>query len=84
MGPDDKSEENKQVLHGAFLLFIRISVYLVALVMIIRMLHFVLPDVCCWLTEARLQNLDKFFFSGTLGGLVTLFIKRSFSVKSED
>jgi hypothetical protein len=39
-------------------------------ILIIRAAHFVIPNEWCWLSPERLQNIDKFLFSGILGGVI--------------
>lgn len=81
-GDDLRHEQKKQVLHTAFLWFIRVAAFILIIAFVIRMSHFLLPTKWCWLTEEQLQGLDKFLFSGTLGGLVVAFIKPAFPSKS--
>jgi hypothetical protein len=39
------------------------------------MVHFMLPEKWCWLTEQKIQSIDKSLFSGAIGGLVVNYIK---------
>lgn len=81
-GDDKREEQKKEILHKAFLVFIIVISLLITVIVGVRLLHFVMPDTYCWLTAERIQNLDKFFFSGTIGGIVTTFIKKCLSTPS--
>ena len=72
-GDAKRKEEAKQVIHNIFIWFVRIAGVVFLTLFIIRMLHFMLPTKCCWLDETRLQAIDKFLFSGALGGAKQLF-----------
>lgn len=48
-------------------------------VFLIRIGHFIIPENLRWLSETQLQTLDKFFFSGALGGIMTKHISKLFS-----
>ena len=82
-GDELRHEQKKQVLHTAFLWFIRVAAFVLIIAFVIRMAHFLLPEKYCWLSADQLQGLDKFLFSGTLGGLVVAFIKPAFPSKSD-
>ena len=49
-----------------------------AIVLIIRAVHFVIPDGWCWLNAEKLQNIDKFLFSGAFGGILAKYAKYLF------
>ena len=82
-GDKQRQEEKKQVVHDAFIRFVQIAAYVMIGVFIVRMLHFVFPANWCWLTPEQISSLDKFLFSGALGGLVVGFIKQAFGTKEE-
>jgi hypothetical protein len=48
--------------------------FIIALaVFTIRAAHFVIPDSWCWLSPEKLQNIDKFLFSGAFGGILAKY-----------
>jgi len=59
------------------LFFVAIAIF------IIRVLHFVFPECWCWLTDERLQNIDKFLFSGAFGGILVKYASYIFANKKE-
>lgn len=77
-----RNEEAKQTLHSAFIWLLRVAAFLFVIVLVVRGLHFIIPDssssgwIHGWLTETQLQNIDKAFFSGALGALLTRHIKQ--------
>jgi len=61
------------------------SLFVVAIVVfIIRVLHFIIPDVWCWLSNERLQNIDKFLFSGAFGGILVKYATYIFYDKKKE
>jgi hypothetical protein len=74
-------DEKKQVIHVAFIWFIRVAAFVMIIVFVVRMVHFILPEKYCWLSAEQIQGLDKFLFSGALGGLVVGSIKQAFGTK---
>ncbi|MFT3991832.1 MAG: hypothetical protein QM680_10535 [Luteolibacter sp.] len=81
-GDGRRKEELKQTVHRAFLWLIRIAAGVIILVVIVRVLHLVLPMKSkgwfgwfgCWLETSQIQEIDKFFFSGALGGLLMKYV----------
>ena len=53
-----------------------------AVVLIIRAAHFILPECACWLNAEKLQNIDKFLFSGAFGGILARYAKYIFTTQS--
>lgn len=83
-GKEDRrrQEEAKQAIHAAFIWLLRAAAVLFILVLVIRVFHFIVPDTASkafihgWLSDEQLQNIDKAFFSGALGALLTRHIKQ--------
>jgi hypothetical protein len=73
----------KEVPHKACMLMIIVVATFTVAIITVRLYHLFMPPTWCWLDEARIQALDKFFFSGTIGALLTSFLKKSFSTKEE-
>lgn len=82
-GDDKRAEESKQTIHTIFLWFLRIAAFTFIILFVIRMLHYMFPDTWCWLSETRLQGIDKSLFSGALGGLVVNYIKQVFPFRNK-
>ena len=57
-----------------FIWFLRIAALLFMAMLIVRVLHFILPDEWLWLDEDQVQSMDNLLFSGTLGGLVVKYL----------
>lgn len=81
-GDGRRKEEAKQAIHVSFIWLLRVAAILFILVLVVRFLHFILPDTTSksfvhgWLSDPQLQNIDKFFFSGALGALITRHLKQ--------
>ncbi len=84
-GDEQRQENLKQEFHRAFIWLLRVAIVAFLLIFIVRVVHFVLPENCIandgklwlphgWLTDSQLQTIDKFFFSGTLGALITKYL----------
>ena len=70
--------EAKKTIHYCFHLFIKVAAASFLAIFVVRCLHYVLPEnkaesgwIHGWLTEGQLQAIDKIFFSGAVGALVT-------------
>lgn len=74
---NQREEREKNAIHYGILALI-VAVSVVAIITICcRLLHLMLPDRLQWLTETQIQNIDKLFFSGAIGGFVVNYIKKS-------
>ena len=92
-GSDKQRQERiKEVFHWAFLALLVVAALVFILVFVVRALHFILPDNTaenaghgphCWLDERQLQSIDKFFFSGALGALVSRYLGSAFPKRDE-
>lgn len=78
-----RQERIKRVFHWAFVVLLVVAAAVFILVFVVRALHFILPDNTaenaghyphCWLDERQLQSIDKFFFSGALGALISRYL----------
>lgn len=65
-----RSEEIKGDFHHYSLLIIRIACYAIVAIILVRLIHFIIPDDWRWLLNEDLQLIDKFLFSGVLGALI--------------
>jgi hypothetical protein len=77
-GDERRDERKKNVLHWVFISFTISLALLGSFVIWSRVLHFVLPENICWLSEKRLQAIDQLFFEGTLGGVLVKFLEACF------
>ena len=83
-GEPKRREELRQLFHEALVLFFRATFLLFLVVLVIRVLHFILPENNManagkwlphgWLTDSQLGSIDKFSF-GALGTLVAQYIR---------
>lgn len=89
-GDKRRNETLKEVVHGVFIWFIRIAAFSFMLVLLVRVLHFILPEAKAessgwwphgWLSETQLQAVDKLFFSGAMGAMISRYLKGVFSEK---
>ncbi len=71
-----RDETSKNHLHYAFVCFIWVGFSLLALVFMIRVIHFILPSPFQWLDATQIQGIDKLIFSGAIGGFVGRYFKR--------
>jgi hypothetical protein len=83
-GDAERNEEAKQRLHNILMVLLSVGAGCFCVVLIVRVLHFILPEyktpvpwyyLRCWLTDVQLQGIDKFFFSGALGAMVSGYLK---------
>jgi len=72
----------QQEFHNLLIYGIRISFAIVTVVLFIRIAHLVLPKKWMWLEADDLQSLDKFFFSGTLGGIISKNLNKVIRIKN--
>lgn len=77
-GDEIRAEEAKQAIHKAFLWFLRVAAFAFIALFIVRMIHFMLPQNWCWLSAEQTQSIDRFLFSGAIGGLVGNYLKQIF------
>lgn len=73
---DRRSDRFKTALHRCSIGLIY-SVSIVGIIAIcIRILHMVMPSDCQWLTVTQIQEIDKLFFSGAIGGFIASYMRR--------
>ncbi|MFT3676973.1 MAG: hypothetical protein QM781_13850 [Chitinophagaceae bacterium] len=72
-----RKERLKNVINWLFIFFIITAAVVATLGIAIRLLHLILPESNKWLTDAQIQGIDKLFFSGAIGGLLTSYFKKS-------
>lgn len=72
-----RKERLKDVINWLFIFFIITAAVVATLGIAIRLLHLILPESNKWLTEEQIQGIDKLFFSGAIGGLLTSYFKKS-------
>lgn len=77
-GDAARNEARKQAMHDGVVVFIRVISTLFTIVLAYRISTLVLPDIVR-LSPDRIQEIDRFMFSGVLGGAVTAYVKRCFS-----
>ena len=65
-----RSEEKKDEIHRLFIYIVRTMVVVVGVVFVVRMLHFILPKDCCWLSDEQLKAIDNFVAHGAVGGIL--------------
>ena len=70
---DFYSENKKWHVHWILIASLWAMFTIVAAVLIIRAAHFIIPDCWCWLDAEKLQNIDKFLFSGAFGGILAKY-----------
>jgi hypothetical protein len=68
-------ESKKWHLHWILIIALWAMFAIASAVLVIRAIHFVLPDTWCWLSPEKLQNIDKFLFSGAFGGILAKYAK---------
>ncbi len=74
-----REERLKVVIHYITMITILLVFIVVTVVFLIRVSHFIMPDDYKWLTDEQLQSVDKFFFSGALGGIMTRHVGKLFN-----
>ncbi|MFZ4766220.1 MAG: hypothetical protein ACOYMN_14820 [Roseimicrobium sp.] len=80
-GDARRNEEIKAEFHWAFVWLLRAASIAFIAVFLTRMIHFILPETSAqacvhgWLLDTQLQSMDKFFFSGALGALISRYLK---------
>jgi hypothetical protein len=88
-GDTERNEEAKQMLHKILMILLFVGACCLYLVIVVRVLHFILPEYQakapwyqphCWLNDTQLQGIDKFFFSGALGAMVSGYLKEKISL----
>ena len=68
---DNKSKLGvKKAKQRVFIISIYMLWLMAVCVLMIRLIHFILPEFCQWLSVEQLQSLDKFLFSGAIGGVL--------------
>lgn len=83
-GDAKRAEETKQALHCGMVYFIRIAAILVIIIFSVRMVYYVLPLRYQWLSDEQVKGMDDFLFHGILGGIVGMYLKKSFKPGDEE
>ena len=81
---DSFDHKKKWHIHKILVLSIWAMFIIAGIVLIIRALHFIMPDCWCWLNAEKLQNIDKFLFSGAFGGILAKYAKYIFRPESPE
>lgn len=68
-----RNEASKNTMHKVSIFTIWVLWVIVVFLFIVRAIHYVTPDCWGWLSEPRLQSLDKFLFSGAIGAILGKF-----------
>ena len=77
-----REETLKVVLHWITMIALVIVFIVLVIVFLIRIGHFILPTDYKWLSDEQLQTIDKFLFSGALGGIVSKHAGKLFGTNS--
>lgn len=83
-GDRRRAEETKQAVHVLIIWFIRIAAVIVTAIFGVRMVFYVLPSEWRWLTDDQIKSVDDFLFHGIIGGIVGLYLRKSFQSKDEE
>ena len=75
-GEQNRKERLKNVINWIFIVFVCIISLVATIVIGMRLLHLVLSLERQWMTPEQLQNIDKLFFSGAIGGLLVTYLKK--------
>ena len=82
---DDLYKENKKWhVHRIMVISLWAMFIIAVTILSIRAVHFVIPDCWCWLSAEKLQNIDKFLFSGAFGGILAKYAKYLFAPSNEN
>ncbi|MDE0471428.1 MAG: hypothetical protein OXH57_05760 [Ekhidna sp.] len=65
--------QSAKVKHKLITLSIYVLWFFVVSIFIVRILHLLSPTNLYWLSETQIQSLDKFLFSGSIGGILGKF-----------
>lgn len=68
-----RANREKNTFHYIKLIAIYVIAIAVGAIFLIRVAHFVLPTNCQWITNTNLQAIDKYFFSGAIGGALAKY-----------
>lgn len=63
-------EEKQHLFNWLFLAAIKVLAFVLLVMFLVRVWHFVTPFCWHWLSEPQVQELDRFLFSGVLGTLL--------------
>lgn len=77
-GDKRRGEREKNSMHWISVILIWSLGLFAAAVLSLRILHLVLPNGKQWMTAEQIQTIDKIFFSGTIGGILTSRIKKAY------
>ena len=77
-------DKKKWHIHTILIISIWSMFIIAGIVLIVRAVHFILPDSLCWLNAEKLQNIDKFLFSGAFGGILAKYAKYIFNPQTND
>jgi hypothetical protein len=73
----NRNERQKNVWNFALIWSVRVAVVLFLAVLAIRAFHMIAPHHWEWLDEKDLQEIDKIVFSGTIGGFIGNYLRKS-------
>ncbi len=77
----DKKQEGYKKKHKdrLFICSLYLMFIVIALILLVRISHFILPDHWKWLVPSQLAEIDKFFFTGAIGGALGRYGNRIFT-----
>jgi len=70
-----RSERLKDHLHTLFTCFIYVAFVFLLIVFSVRLVHLIVPATWYWLNGDQIQNIDRVFFSGAIGGVLGGYFK---------
>ena len=77
-----KSKKLENMFEGASIAFSKVfkySIYFLsgcyAVLFLVRMIHFIIPEYWAWLNDDQIQGINNFLFSGISGALIGNYIK---------
>ena len=73
---DKREDKEQQTIHWVFIIGTWAAGIAGVIILLIYMLHFVLPERINWPTAVQIQQIERIFFSGTVGAILTAFVKK--------
>ena len=70
-----RHEGIKSALHVIVIIGLYVAGACFLTVFVVRIIHLIIPTCNYWLSENQIQNIDKIFFSGALGGIIGGYLK---------
>ncbi|WP_447045322.1 hypothetical protein [Vreelandella sp. H-I2] len=80
---DHRNETTRDVFHKLFIIGLRVVGTSLILIFLVRVVHIIMPEQLHWLSSKNIQEIDRMFFSGAIGGVIIKYLEPILNGKSK-